>query len=633
MSTITTENTEAESPETVTVSDSAYRILAQSMRTWSGWHDATLVMGKPVVSPFAETDHNKRQFTFDPEPLVLNPHRVVLTMTPFRMRQEAVLTGALLHEAGHARYSHWAPRTAEQAEAWRHSDGSRVSAATANLARLMEEPRIEGLVFRNEQTIGAPGLSWTMRASAAHLLPISTETFDPSRMIMDVITSWALRAGREIARCHGRGTIPNWVYDFNVVLDAALVAHLTQTEPDVYERARCVNDVRQTLIKMVMCTDNTGPTMIDLARDVLAILFPETDDEDMPSPGVGCAHDAQPEQDDEQDDSEGEGGQGSGDQQEDGEQDAAAAALAEAMKAVAEQLARAEAAADTQAAESDDQSKVTVPSGATQSGGTGSGSWREPTSGEREVQRNAERFLRDLVNPTESSRVYVTDSPSSAVDGAALAAWRAAGATKDPRFFRRTVRTVTPAPPVQIAVLVDVSGSMEDLQEPSALLSWALSSAAVDLRNFAGRGTQVASCLVHWGSTARVVQRNGELLPGIREVPCDEGTWAMAEAMQLVQDEMPTFFDEHTTANRLLVQFTDWELGYSTRDASSAWVSRALAAGVNMLTIAPRSYRETRSSLPDILRNAPIKAGRTPLVRYNPGHPDEVWTEAARALR
>ena len=638
--------TEAEDTEDavqpVFVSDSAYRALAQSVRTWSGWPDATLVLGKPVVSPFAETDHNLHQFTIDPEPLILNPHRVLNTMTPFRMRQEAVLTGALLHEAGHARYTRWLPRNAEQADAWRHGDGSPVSAATASLARVMEEPRIEGMVFRNDQAIGAPGLSWTMRASAAHLLPITHETFDPARMVMDVITSWALRAGREIARCHGGGKVPNWVYSFNVVLDQALLAHLTQVEPDVHERAQCVNDVRILLIHMAICTDNTGTTMIDTARRVLSILFPETDPEDMPQMDSGCAHDSQTEQDEDgEQDGEGSGqqegeqdGEGSGQQEPSEAEQAAAEALAEAMQSVAEQLSKIEAEADaeTEAEESEKSTKMEVPS-AGQTGGSGGGSWRDPSLDEREVQKQAEKFLRDLVNPTESSRVYVTDSPSSAVDGAALAAWRAAGATKDPRFFRRTVRTVTPAPPVQIAVLVDVSGSMEDLQAPSALLSWALSCAAVDLKNFAGRGTQVTSCLIHWGSTARVVQGSGELLPGIREVPCDEGTWALPQAMQLVEEQMPTFFDPSVTANRLLVQFTDWELGYSTRKESSAWVSRALGAGVNMLTIAPRSYGEYRSCMPDILRAAPAKAGRTPLIRYNPSRPDEVWAEATRALR
>lgn len=153
----------------VEVSGNALRDLSNKMREWSGWRDATLVLGKPEVSPFASTNHLAHQFTINVDVLTRNPNRVLNVMTPYRYRQEVILTGAMLHEAGHARYSRWLNRDGSAPDL--HSDGSEATDATIDLARLMEEPRIEGFVAKDAATLGADGFEWTMRASAAELIP------------------------------------------------------------------------------------------------------------------------------------------------------------------------------------------------------------------------------------------------------------------------------------------------------------------------------------------------------------------------------------------------------------------------------------------------------------------------------
>lgn len=672
----------------VQISGDAMRALAGKIREWSGWPNARLVIGKPEGSPYASCTHHDRTFTVNANALVLNPHRVLLTVTPFRLRQEGVMTGLMLHEAGHARFSRWLPRSKEEAQRkpLLHSDGSVPSKATVSLARLMEEPRIEGLMAENEKNFGASGLAWTMRASAAHIVPTTPLSMDPERQIMDVIKSWTLRAGRQIALGERTGfDVRMWVHAFSGLLTDAVEAHI---EAQGSGTARSdTRSVMRLLNEMITCDDHTGPTMIDAARDVLELLFPETPADEQPQMSEGCSGqpqeepeedsegDSEPEQGDgepeEGDDpakpgeepAEGEegseDGDGEGDSEAESEDDGAGEVSdesdtevepddtepeqSELAKALADMEAQAKADTEDEAEEEAD-AEPNNPSGAGEgAGGDGDKGWRQPNKDEREIQKGAEKFLRELVNPSESSKVTLSDSPAATIDAAAFAAWKAGGMTSDPKFFRRLRRSVEPSPPVKIAILVDVSVSMGLLQKPSGLLSWALAAAAFDLRNFAGRGQQVESCMIHWGSTAKVIQRNGEMMPGIKEFACNEGTTVMHEALDLVEEQMPGFLAApERPEHRLLVQFTDWQLfgGWEAR----VKIHHALAVGVNMLSVVPANYRRggggrgrgsvfsAGSDYENIISSAREQRGRVDMIKYNPMFPSQVWDTATAML-
>lgn len=644
----------------VDLSNSAIKVLSGKIRAWTGWPKAVIEFGPIAETPYARTHIESQTVQINVDNLLLNPNRVLHTVTPFRLRQEAVLTGTMLHEAGHARHSHWLPNGVEVL----HSDGTTPTEQTIGLACLMEEPRVEGLMARDADKIGAAGLDWTMRACAAHLMsPSDMTAIDTGEQVMTVLDSWAKRAGRHKAFEHyNKVGIRNWVGDFTNLLRDVIEVHLTAIiadteDPDVAMIDPVVQGytVILSLVAMIQNTDDTGPYMLDMARDVLRLLFPETPDEDMPQAGSGCgsAGATDPENGERGEagassstgeatagSEPGEGGEGGAEAQPEAAepteaQNAAAAALAAALskaEQAADQVTKTEGETKSEEAPPSENT-ITVRSAGGGSEADMSGSWRNPTKSERGVQKNAERFLRDLIDPSESSRVHLSDAPASTVDGGALAAWKASGGQRDPRFFRRTHRTVEPSPPVKIAILVDVSSSMESLQTPSALLSWALSAAATDLANFAGRGTQVESTLIHWGSKARVIQPAGTMLPGLRTFGCNEGTIAMGAALDLVEEQIPGFFDASEKAeNRLLVQFTDWDL-YGSKAHTSNMVGRALAAGVNMLTVAPSDYSEWRSDLSSILQANPIQRGASRVIKYQRANPEQVWTEATKMLR
>jgi hypothetical protein len=193
MSTATTNTAQRD----VVITPSAELDLARRIRLWSGWSNASVTFD-PTKTETAHVDHVARQFAFNLNKLVLNPNRVVAKVTDQSLRLEAVLTGAMLHEAGHARYTTWRPRTPEGERAFLDNEGGRrpYSKAALELAKMAEEPRIE-LLVRTTPTSTAASLTWTTRASA--LWALHEIISNSSNAMPDAIAAvglWLLTIGR-----------------------------------------------------------------------------------------------------------------------------------------------------------------------------------------------------------------------------------------------------------------------------------------------------------------------------------------------------------------------------------------------------------------------------------------------------
>lgn len=617
--------------EPVSISGMAHKALSAKFREWSGWHDGAIEFTDPDFvdknaagsTDIAATDMNKHRCLINAAALIRNPNRVLNTVTPFRLKQEAVMTGVILHEAGHARFTHWAPHTEEMAERFRHGDGTEVHAKTLQFALMMEEARVEGQMATDARKIGAGGLEWTMRASAAHLLPMTKVSDNDAQAVMDIIGSWTRRAGR----MHAMGLMPSWVQQFDEFLETTIEEWLNSQAPGAAAAGKTINPANDTqlilqyLQAMVACVDHVGPTMPDYARDVLELLYPLQDPDDTPSADAGIhavmAGDAD----------------GEGDGEESDPDDAIQAAITQFEDESNEDAK--EEQAEQQNSATPDESAPEQKGRSGLLGGRGRPNnrtgYRDPTKDEREIQRAAERFLRTLIAPTESSRVTVSSSPSATVDPIAYSAWKDSGMVREPKFFKTTRRSIAPALPVKIAVLVDISGSMEMMQEPSAVMSWALAAAALDLQNFAGRGQQIESCLIHWGDAARVSQAVGEHVPGIRTVRCNEGTSAMHKALELVEEQMPGFFTPDGKSNRLIVQFTDWQLAAwgGQTEGVDAFMHRAAAAGINMLSIMPHT---NKANLTQQEKAFDTSRGQSVAVVLDRKNPAQVWEQSAKLL-
>lgn len=624
----------------IEISGQATKAYSDRVRAWADWPNAAVKFADvdhPMTS-LAVCDPTTQTITANPERLLLNPHGLLRSLTPFRMRQEAVLTGALMHEAAHARFTKWKPTTKEGFENWKHLDGEPVTMAQFRLATTLDEPRVEGLM-RAEVDHGriplSDGLGWTMEACAAYILPPTKISTDPHQAILDVLTSYILRSGRQIAwhanSAPATSPWPKWVQRQRVFTNDALLDHFTRLEAqgvtissddDPFATPTSATSGVIHLVDAAMVLPGTNPDLVGDARKILALLFPETPEDQMPQAQATlcAAGGTDPEGDEGSEDEQGGGDEQGSDEEGEDTPGMGAEELADIERQIKESISE-----DT----AGEAAKVAATAGGEASRPEG---YRAPTANERGTQRAAERFLRDLVDPTQGAKEHLSETPSSQVDGAAMSAWKAAGRTKTPHFFRRTQREVEPAPPVKIAVLVDVSYSMNILVQPSAVLSWALSSAAHDLRNFAGRGQQIQSCLVHWGSFVTPIQAPGQVMPGIHDTRCNQGTHVMNQALDWVNTEaIPGFLDPSPTPeNRLLVQFTDWELSRMGIEAAQEPLARAAQAGVKMLSILPTMSVGLRRTAETSAGFAP---GQTAAVVYDPAQPDEVWQAAAKMLR
>jgi len=652
----------------VTISGEVHAGYSNLLRDWSGWPDATLLFGEPEAgkSPYARTYMDSRSIMANADRLVLNPNRVIITFTPFRVRQEAILTGVLMHEAGHARHSHWQPVPET------HADGVAVAPQTVAFAKVCEEARVEARMATVES---AAYLAWSMRASAAYLLPPTdlTDTTD-AEQIMATLTSWCLRAGRQIALRAALPdyVLPTWVGDFNSLVHELLVDYfeaaiasgdrLDLVDPANTLARRVEGLIRSMFYPLDSVVDPDSSTyMIDQSRKVLEILFADPaqspapadphggEDEDDEGDDEGEDSPSEDEGDDESDDEgEGEGestseadspGEGSAEGQGDQPGDGASASTEAAQTILSSMETQADNAAAFEGRE--EQANTAPPESGPGQGYSNfpspaaNSTWRLPTPEERKVAHEAGKFLRQLIEPSDSARVIRTETPTSTIDAGEHAAWKAGGQVRDPMFFRRTKRQVLPAPPVRIAVAVDRSISMDVMVKPSALLSWALTSAAVDLRNYAGRGAQVEACLVHWGTTVDVIATPKTPMPLMLDHECDQGTSVHGEAMDAIEDILPGFFaPSETPVNRLLVNFTDWI--FAPNPTSEKRMTQALRNGVNCLSVVPRQYMPGRSKLTGYLERATIQRGRHSLVAYNDmfgDGPQQVWAEAARLLQ
>lgn len=633
----TTESGDPRTPpevQPVTITAAAHRGLAEMFRVWAGWRTASVQFVEPdetesMISDIAVTNIESHTVKVNADGLVLNPNRVVRTATPYALRKEPLLTGVLMHEACHARFTKW-PKYLK------HGDGSDVHPNTLALAQVMEEPHIEYRMRveapKDPSLVTANSLAWTMRAAQVALAP---PTAPVGATLLDLIQSYLLRAGR----WYGVANAPKWVEGLE---------NLLRNEITAQKGAYTTQVVMASLRFSITAEDATGQKRVDMARTVLEALYDDPEDAptaDDPHGEAGATSstgesgesgEAGASSSTEAGEGEGEGegsGSGSGDEL----SEETAAALAKLEQAANEQ-ATDSTFQEAEAQSGADEAEAQMQEG---SGGTGAGTGpalprnyraSSPTVENRAMKTEASRFLRDLLDPSETNVQTLSESPSATVDPAAMAAWKAGGQVKDPIFFRRTRRDVRPAPPVRIAILVDVSGSMDSMQRPSAELSWALAEAALDLRNFAGRGRQVESCLVHWGSAVQVVQRPGDLLPGVLNRPCNEGTDVLPEAMDAVEKMMPGFFDSTgRPENRLMVNFTDWYVSTRGSRLATDRLVPAIESGLRVLSVVPERWSPGYSMYNDL--SSRVSRDKLPVVVHHASQPNAVWDTASNLLK
>lgn len=467
--------------------------------------------------------------------------------------------GAIMHEAFHAKHSHWDMKQAFDDLARDEYDA----------LVLLEESRIE---FRGLSAM--PKALPFLRACAMEIvIADAAETFAS----MSNTQAAAQLVGLVYARVDA-GILP--LYD---------VVELTDLLDD-YLGLAVVTRLREiALAAQAHTNDSDATAMYDLARE-WAALVRETAEEKGDAPGG-----------EEGEAGEGSGGAGDGADGAEGEGSGGMSdfvkAVMDAMEEVAGNVAVANGDALEDAEQKEKYEEVVVERGERAKeikdakaaagkvfGGKGSGTLdfgkshsalyerRAPKAAER-VAANQVATLLEKAKYRERDIVEVrSEIPGGRLRARAMvqgAALKAKGVHAKVEPWERKVRKHTDEPTLTVGVLVDISGSMGAAMEPMAVTAYVMSEAA--------RRVQAKCAMVYYGNDVFPTLRAGEHLDEVRVFTAPDGTEKFDNAFMALDGSLNLLYG---SGARLLVIVSDGEYTPDETRKAKRWMRRCAEEGV-----------------------------------------------------
>jgi hypothetical protein len=154
------------------------------------------------------------------------------------------------------------------------------------------------------------------------------------------------------------------------------------------------------------------------------------------------------------------------------------------------------------------------------------------------------------------------------------AAYRAQGSMQHAQPWKRTVRKHTDDPTLNVAVMVDISGSMADAMQPMATTAWAMSEAV--------RRVQGRCAMVYYGNTVFPTLKPGQHLDQVHVYSAPDGTEKFDKAFKAVDGALNLI---NGTGARLLVVVSDGCYNSDEIEKAQHWVRECEKAGVAVLWI------------------------------------------------
>lgn len=151
-------------------------------------------------------------------------------------------------------------------------------------------------------------------------------------------------------------------------------------------------------------------------------------------------------------------------------------------------------------------------------------------------------------------------------------AMKARGVVASAEPWRRTVRKHTDDPNLTVGVMVDISGSMHSAMEPMATTAWVLSEAV--------RRVQGRTAMVYYGSSVFPTLKPGQHLDKVRVFTADDSTEEFDDAFRALDGGLDLL---HGSGARLLVVVSDGHYRQDQRDRAKEWVKKCGDAGVAVL--------------------------------------------------
>lgn len=152
------------------------------------------------------------------------------------------------------------------------------------------------------------------------------------------------------------------------------------------------------------------------------------------------------------------------------------------------------------------------------------------------------------------------------VQGAAL---RERGVMQQAEAWRRKVRKQTDEPTLNVGVLVDISGSMGSAMEPMATTAYVLSEAVTRV--------QGKAAMVYYGNSVFPTLRAGERMSEVKVYTAPDGTEKFDDAFRAVDGALDLLYGDGA---RLLVVVSDGHYTAEETRACQRWMRRCAEEGV-----------------------------------------------------
>jgi hypothetical protein len=167
------------------------------------------------------------------------------------------------------------------------------------------------------------------------------------------------------------------------------------------------------------------------------------------------------------------------------------------------------------------------------------------------------------------------------VQGAAL---KSKGIMTQAEPWRRTVRKQVDDPTLTIGVMVDISGSMAEAMEPMAVTAWVMSEAV--------RRVQGRTAMVYFGQDVFPTLKPGQHLDDVTVYTASDGTEKFNRAFKALDGSLNLL---NGSGARLLVVVSDG--CYTPEEIAHArrWIDRCARAGTGVLWLSMDDGRDARS--------------------------------------
>jgi hypothetical protein len=216
-------------------------------------------------------------------------------------------------------------------------------------------------------------------------------------------------------------------------------------------------------------------------------------------------------------------------------------------------------------------------------GDTGNGSYsriketRAPSGPERAAAVKIANMLERAKYRERDEKEVTSILPPGRLRSRAMlqeAAYKARGSMMHAEPWKRTVRKHTDDPTLNVGVMVDISGSMADAMQPMAVTAWAMSEAV--------RRVQGKCAMVYYGSGVFPTLKPGQHLSEVNVYSAPDGTEKFDKAFKALDGSLNLL---NGTGARLLVVVSD---GCYTPDETvkaKAWIQECEKNGVAVLWI------------------------------------------------